>query len=407
MEGYKANNVEFVGYCDLDKKPGFKMGIKVVDGQWYMYAGHLWHSGWSIINVTDPANPKIEKFIPGPANTFTLNVQVADDLLITSLEPTYPGWGATDETPDEGVIIWDIKDPLNPRKLSHWRTGGKGIHRVYYDGGRYMYCPCYMKGYTGLFLVIMDIIDPEHPVEVSRWFLPEQFSAGGADTRKYYDGDFYGIHDVYAEGNSVYIAYGRAGMVILDITDITNPTLVGHATLGTLFASVIGLHTAMPINDQYAIFTTEGIDEDCTEPLNLSGIIDISDETHPRVISLFPLPEPPEDAGYTNFKDHGGRFAPHNIHQQHHNPWLMEQKNLVYETYFNAGLRIYDISDPYMPKEVGYFLPDDPKERLGVLPATLVTQSEDVLVDARGFAYIMDKNHGMYIVRYTGDKQSS
>jgi hypothetical protein len=36
------------------------------------------------------------------------------------------------------------------------------------------------------------------------------------------------------------------------------------------------------------------------------------------------------------------------------------------------------------------------------LPATaLVTQSEDVLVDARGYIYLSDKNQGLYILRAT------
>ena len=51
---------------------------------------------------------------------------------------------------------------------------------------------------------------------------------------------------------------------------------------------------------------------------------------------------------------------------------------------------------------MGYFLAADPTERRGVLPRTLVTQSEDVLVDARGYAYLTDKNHGLHVVRYVG-----
>jgi hypothetical protein len=30
-----------------------------------------------------------------------------------------------------------------------------------------------------------------------------------------------------------------------------------------------------------------------------------------------------------------------------------------------------------------------------------VAQSEDVLVDRRGFAYVTDKNHGLHILRCT------
>ena len=37
----------------------------------------------------------------------------------------------------------------------------------------------------------------------------------------------------------------------------------------------------------------EAIREHGDETLNLAGIVDIQDETKPRLISLFPLPEPP------------------------------------------------------------------------------------------------------------------
>lgn len=61
---------------------------------------------------------------------------------------------------------------------------------------------------------------------------------------------------------------------------------------------------------------------------------------------------------------------------------------------------MYDISNPGLPKIVGYFIPQDPRERLGGLPRVLATQSEDVLVDARGHIYITDKNHGLFVFRH-------
>ena len=44
-------------------------------------------------------------------------------------------------------------------------------------------------------------------------------------------------------------------------------------------------------------------------------------------------------------------------------------------------------------------MPPIPTERRGRLPKKLVPQSEDVVVDARGYIYISDKNHGVYIVK--------
>jgi len=81
--------------------------------------------------------------------------------------------------------------------------------------------------------------------------------------------------------------------------------------------------------------------------------------------------------------------------------WREGRDDRVYLTYFNAGLRVFDLRDPYLPKEIAYYVPPDPKERRGLLPKTLVAQSEDVLVDTRGYSYVTDKNHGLHILRCT------
>ena len=74
----------------------------------------------------------------------------------------------------------------------------------------------------------------------------------------------------------------------------------------------------------------------------------------------------------------------------------------MFLTYFNAGLRVIDVSDARQPREVGWFVPPDPQVRRGTLPTKLVAQSEDVLVDRRGFIYLTDKNHGLYVLSYDG-----
>jgi hypothetical protein len=91
-----------------------------------------------------------------------------------------------------------------------------------------------------------------------------------------------------------------------------------------------------------------------------------------------------------------------------HNPDVEKQSDLLYLTYFNAGLRIFDVSNPRLPQEVGYFIPPDPERRFGVLPeGRLVVQTEDVLVDRRGYIYITHKNQGLWILKYEGRKSSS
>ena len=404
MQDFISRNVDFIGYHDLDGKPGFKMAMQVKNGRWFLYLTHLWEPGWSILEVTDPAKPAKLAFIPGPPNTWTLQVQVADHKMVTSLEKIPPGWGApSDALSEEGVCIWDVSDPVNPKRLSHFRTQGRGTHRNHYDGGRYVHLAAGMPGFEGNIYVVIDIDDPEKPFEVGRWFLPEQYIAGGARPRCL---PFLGLHGpAYVEGNRAYLGYGLGGMVILDLSDIQQPELISQLEFGPgIGSSIVGMHTVLPLqNRKLAVVNTEAIEEECNEPLNFAGIVEIEDETNPRLISLLPVPEPPDQVPYPNFHKRGGRFGPHNQHHYQNQPHLLFRDDLVYLTYFNAGLRVFDISDPYLPKETGYFLPPDPMDRRGFLPKTLVAQTEDVLVDARGYAYITDKNLGMYIIRYMED----
>jgi LVIVD repeat len=174
--GWEAHNMEPIGYSGLNNRKGaFKMAIKKVNGLWYLYMGHLWHYGWSIVDVTDPRNPKFVKTVPGPGNTWTIQMTLHDNIMVTALEKSSLAWGADPNKPnEEGVLIWDISDPINPRQLSHWKTGASGTHRNSYPGGKYVYLSAGAPGFSSNILVILDISDPARPREAGRWWMPGQ-----------------------------------------------------------------------------------------------------------------------------------------------------------------------------------------------------------------------------------------
>src|SRR5437773_7849004 len=84
-KGWQASNMKTVGYSGLDGRGGaFKMAIRQVAGRWYLYMGHEWHRGWTIIDVTDATNPKFVKFVEGPDNTNTIQMEFHDNLMLTA-----------------------------------------------------------------------------------------------------------------------------------------------------------------------------------------------------------------------------------------------------------------------------------------------------------------------------------
>ena len=67
----------------------------------------------------------------------------------------------------------------------------------------------------------------------------------------------------------------------------------------------------------------------------------------------------------------------------------------MYSVWFAGGLRILDVADPYLPQEVGHFVP----EPVNGQPAP---QSNDVEVDARGLIYVIDRLQGFDILEFQG-----
>ena len=220
-------------------------------------------------------------------------------------------------------------------------------------------------------------------------------------------------------------------MVILDISNIKLPKLVGqlktYPLLGGKFSGA-RCHTVLPLSQKpFAIFTNEGERFPClskeviknqAQPINIIGMVDCSDLTDPTLVAIFPYPEVPENFPYKNFNDCGlgcqGPFGPHNIHEPHDHPALEDRNDRLYCCYFHAGLRIYDIDDPYVPKEIAYFIPPNPTKWLYGEPmeqndphfslfarprGPMIATTEDVIVDNRGNIFMDAFHDGLYVLR--------
>ncbi len=415
-----SDNVELLAYHDLDGRSGFKLAVREFEDRFFLYVAALWEPGFTILDVTDPARPDFVRWIPGPPNTWTIQVQAAGDTLITSLEHIPAGWTTGErEDPSDGFLIWDIGKPDDPRLLGEWTSGGTGTHRNFYSGGQYVHATTSLPGFEGQMYAAVDISDPQAPFVAGRWWWPGQNQLAGEtyselDVRRSKTGRPFphgptkqhalSLHGgAYIEGDRAFAPWMRAGLVILDVSDMTEPKMISNLPFYPPLGSTIAVHSAVPLPGRdLLVVNSEALNERCDEPVGFAGIVDISDETDPMLISLFPQPRTPAGYPAKTFCARGGRFGPHNQHQQQGQDALAAVENHVFLTYFNAGLQIFDISEPRDPFIAGYYIPDDPATRRGPLPRTLVTQAEDVLVDRRGIIYMSEKNSGVYMLAFNG-----
>jgi hypothetical protein len=404
--GAFASNVEFVSFTNLNGHVPFKMSIHQANGRWYMYAGAQDDRGWSVVDITDPAAPVVLNWIPGPSNTRTVQVDIAEGKMITALEKSQRGGDTNPDAPfDDGVLIWSLEDPVHPKVLGQYKTGGLGTHRNLYAGGRYMHLAAAMRGYAGNIYVVVDISDPAKPIEVSRWAPPElKLADPNAQNTAWPHGA--GLHGPpVVVGNLVYLGFDTK-MVILDITDVRRPKEVGSLNFDPPYHLLFAAHTVLPFpSRQIALTNSEG---GCADGPSQASLVDIADPSKPKILSFFPVPEPPPGAPYKNFCERGAGFGAHNVNMLFHNPSVDRSDTIVYMTYTNAGLRVYDISDSRLPRELGYFVPPNPVHGEGTAAATAgeggVSNGADVVVDTRGYIYMSDRSQGIWTLRYTGPK---
>ncbi|MFC1909025.1 hypothetical protein ACFLXD_04120 [Chloroflexota bacterium] len=112
-------------------------------------------------------------------------------------------------------------------------------------------------------------------------------------------------------------------------------------------------------------------------------------------------------APYKNFHEKTGWFSSYNWHEPHNRPDLEDRNDRAYFASFNAVVRVYDIGDPFLPREITYYTPSNPKEWMTPERAkaqdsgkTSVTM-EDVLVDKQGYIYVADSDMELHVLRCT------
>jgi hypothetical protein len=408
-----AHNMRLVSHCDQGGRPD---GVQIMVHRGYAYIGHMFSKGFSIVDVRDPRNPRAVEYVAAPPGTWNIHLQTHDDLLLVinakdmfaaaefaderayyrgQLGTVVGTAQATSATRNwtAGLAIYDISQPAKPRHIGFMPVDGGGIHRIWYVGGRWAYVSALLDGFTDYIFMTVDMADPTKPRAAGRYWIPGMNLAAG-ETPSSPARSRYGLHHAIIDGDTAYAAWRDAGMVVIDVADRESPKLIVHRNWSPPFGG--GTHNCLPLPDrQLLVVLDEAVLDHQEDGLKLIWLFDNRNAANPVSISTFPTPV---DSDYVT---KGGHFGPHNIHENR--PGSFVSSELIFATYQNAGVRVFDIRDQYRPVEIAAWVPPAPARMMDRRPSRArVIQSADVFVDRSGLVYSTDYNAGLFILEYGG-----
>ncbi|OGA61732.1 MAG: hypothetical protein A3G81_06965 [Betaproteobacteria bacterium RIFCSPLOWO2_12_FULL_65_14] len=347
---------------------------------------------FTAVDVSDPRAPKVIVQTDLPhAQMRSNSLEVAGELMAVAYQVTKFGLKPA------GFELFDISVPERPRSISFFDASGphsRGCHQLWFVDGKTVHMACAdpelkpRNRKDDQVYRIVDVSNPAKPHAVGRWHLPGTMDGDDAPPparlAPKFDAGFRAHNtNVYPERpDRCYLGYLDGGIMVLDISERSRPKLVSRWCNSPPYNGFA--HTVLPLFERgLMVVSDESVQDNAADWPKLVWILDARDERH--LVSIATLPAPPLDA----FRDRGGRFGAHNLHENPPVPGAWKSDKVVVGTFFNGGVRAYDISDPYAPREVAYFVPPTPEGS----PVGAV-QINDVFIDDRGVVFTVDRHAG-------------
>src|SRR6266513_1098046 len=434
-----SSNMALLGHHDLQGRSAYQPVIHEQSGRWIAYVGHhggravnslTWReedSGPSIVDVTDPRQPRYLAHIPGePGQAETGGAQMVrvcsgKDLPKADKSKFY----LLRTFGNLAHEIWDVTLPEKPARIVVVVDKLKGTHKSWWecDSGIAYLVSCLADWRTRRMTQVFDLSDPARPVLIRNFGLPGQQPGASGPVPT----ELHGPISTGPEGNRVYFGYGTNKDGIVQIVDraklLSGPreptpeNLLAPQVGRFNLSSMNGAHSSLPVlgmelaefaKDKaaprdFVLIVNESLANGCQEPRQRMWVVDVTDEKLPVGVATFNVPESgPGSSG--GFCSRGGRFGSHSVTE---NQPPMYARRTVFVAWFNAGVRAVDIRDPFHPREIGYYIPatTDRTDKRCVKAADggerckVAIQTNNVDVDDRGYIYIVDRaNTGMHIL---------
>ena len=193
-----------------------------------------------------------------------------------------------------------------------------------------------------------------------------------------------------------YAAMGGLGFYVVDISDPKHMKIVSHLDFPPSVAGTEGDFIDVSQVDETGLVYYSGypLNEDCYEPYKNIYIIDVSNPKTPIIQGIMPRPKPPKEALFSDFCQRRGSFGPKRTgayHQPGHS-----RKGILPYNFYNAGLQVFDISDPKKPTINAYFVPPFAPEK--VADYAMGNLSHSVYVEYDRNLFWLFTNHGFYVL---------
>ncbi len=430
--GSESWNMRLVGHHNLQGRGAYQPVIERQGDKWIAYLGlgsgsavndfngEMEWNGTYIVDVTDPENPIGLTHIPGsdvassPAGS---GAQMNRVCTINDKSYLLRSYG------NSGHQIWDVTKPREPQLVLNVEDDITSIHKNWWECDTGI---AYIVGdgdnWRARHTKIYDLSDPSNPVYIRSYGVP------GMEPGSTVEPVPMDLHGPIVLDNKIYFGYGSSREGIIQIVDrekllngAPEPTVANleEPEIARFYlAPNFGAHTTLPVLGipvpdyadssigsvrDFIIMPSESTREECTEERDAVLIIDITYPERPMPISSYQVRESDGD-----FCQRGGRFGPHAVDEAMYPDYY---RKLVFVSYFNAGVRVVDIRDPFRPEEVGYYIPATTPmtkqscvRRDPSIPCKVVAQTNNVEVDGRGYIYIVDRvGTGMHILELTGE----
>jgi hypothetical protein len=446
----EAKNMRLAAHNDLQGRSAYQPIIQKQGERYIAYIGHhggtesipkpmnsltgqAEFNGTSVLDVTDPRQPKYLAHVPGQEGFGEKGgaqmVRACDgktlpkgDRSRTYLLRTFGG---------QGHEIWDVSKPEQPALITRLSWDLKDTHKSWWEcetGIAYVVSgvPSWR---TRRMTEVYDLSDPAKPVKIREYGLVGQQpgATGPVPT------DLHGMISTGPERNRIYFGYGTNKGGVLQIVDrerLLNgpkeptPENLRYPVVGEMhMLALVGAHSTIPLGKMsiadfsrdvtgkmrdMIMVVNESLVNECQgeEARQMVWFVDATVESTPMVVSHFDVPE---SSG--NFCARGGRFGAHSANES---AAPVFYQKLAFASWFNAGVRAIDIRDPYQPREAGYFIPTitqatdkrcikiDGQDR-----CKTAIQSNNVETDDRGYIYLVDRaNTGLHILELTGEART-